>query len=259
MDTHVAYDARAHRADPPQPTPHSAVGDEARYRFALLLKKARRQAGEPSLRTLVSRSRWHDSHQPLSAGQISRVLNEHADASWPFTTAFLDAVGVAPSEITEVWLPRWIAMRDSLHPLEGPHSDPPEASPWPQDELEREPQPQPQPGPAADATAAGCPECGLHVADPALHHAWHRQWTRIPTKAGQDPLVTIPATSDTGVLRLVPGTDPDTAAPAPAARASGAPGAPPGRMPEAGPDGSAPSPAPVTSRRVVRVRRRHAS
>ncbi|WP_436773710.1 helix-turn-helix domain-containing protein [Yinghuangia sp. YIM S09857] len=197
---------------PPEPSEPPKPGAVAiRQAFAYELKRVRRAAGEPSFGVLVERSRIADRSGKgarLSNGTLSRVLNGSVEASWPFTEAFLDALGMDPHTIQAVWLPRWIAMRDALDPLGEPLGGPPHGTtapslPNPASAAPVNGAPVPTP---AHAAQVGCPACGLLVADAEQHLKWHREWQHVPAATAPDEHPD--AAGESTVLRLLPGGTP---------------------------------------------------
>lgn len=139
--------------------------------FAWDLRRVHRRAGEPSYTTMIK------ANKNLSAPTLSRLLSGKHNPNWNVVEGFLNACGVSTEEHAE-WLRRWGHLRDALAPIPGGKS---------------------AVGDATDSSRAniGCPQCGLVIADAALHERWHTQWVPI-SEAGQRLR-----------LRLVSDTDPE--------------------------------------------------
>jgi hypothetical protein len=126
--------------------------EAALQQYAWGLKRVHRQAGEPSYKTMMK------SSKNLSAATLSRLLSGKHNPSWPVVEGFLTACGVSQEE-RSAWLKRWGMLRDIVAPI-GEHQTGNQVP----DGFVR---------PPADA---GCPRCGLMVANPVLHEEWHTQW-----------------------------------------------------------------------------------
>lgn len=143
--------------------------------FATYLRGVHREAGEPSYATMVKAS------NNLSAPTLSRVLNGKHNPNWNVVEGFLRACGVSAEERAECRV-RWVQLRDVLAPIPGRKFAVDEAN---------------DPAPSADA---GCPRCGLVIADVALHETWHTQWVPI-ADAGQRLHLRLVADTDTGRIQ----------------------------------------------------------
>ncbi|ACU35217.1 hypothetical protein KCV87_14115 [Actinosynnema pretiosum subsp. pretiosum] len=83
--------------------------------FALSLRRARREAGEPSLRELAHRTRPRGS-----ISTFQRAFAGSALPSWDTVDALLRAgLGQPAGQVDAVWRPRWIVVKDLLSPLGG--------------------------------------------------------------------------------------------------------------------------------------------
>ncbi|GAA2675792.1 MULTISPECIES: hypothetical protein [Actinosynnema] len=83
--------------------------------FALSLRRARREAGEPSLRELAHRAKPRGS-----ISTFQRAFAGNALPSWDTVDALLHAgLDQSAEQVDQVWRPRWIAVKDLLSPLGG--------------------------------------------------------------------------------------------------------------------------------------------
>ena len=125
--------------------------------FAIRLRRARRQDGDPSYRNL-------HRQMDYSISSISRVLSGQSFPRWEFTERFLRACHVSEQEINGPWRSRWIAVAGLVSPLGG---DVPTDS-----ETGAE-------TPAHPAYAGTeCAQCGAWVINQIRHRAWHAAYTR---------------------------------------------------------------------------------
>lgn len=127
-------------------TDHEGAAD----RFALSLRRARREAGDPSYRELAGRTGY-------SISSISRTLNGATFPRWAFTGLLLKSFGVSQEQIQGYWRRRWLEAAEAVSPL-GVDQD----------------------GSGQDDVPAGreCEECGALVLNPLRHQAWHSAYRR---------------------------------------------------------------------------------
>jgi hypothetical protein len=141
-------------------------------KFAMSLRRARREAGDPPYRELARRTTY-------SISSISRTFNGATFPRWRFTELLLRSCSVSDEQIGGYWRQRWLQAAEALSPLGG------EADGLPaRGQLAEEP--------GADRSAAHwqeCAECGSLVANPLLHHAWHLNYMRRPGGKTASPLV----------------------------------------------------------------------
>ena len=118
-------------------------------RFALSLRRARREVGDPSYRELARRTKY-------SISSISRTLNGTTFPRWGFTELLLRSFGVDEEQIGGHWRRCWIEAAEAVSPLGAD-----------------------QPASAAGATVGQeCGECGALVLNPLRHRAWHAAYKR---------------------------------------------------------------------------------
>ena len=118
--------------------------------FALSLRRARREAGDPPYRELARRTGY-------SISSISRTLSGATFPRWAFTGLLLKSFGVSQEQIQGPWRRRWLEAAEAVSPL---GVDPV--------------------GPGKDEVPAGqeCGECGALVLNPLRHQAWHASYKR---------------------------------------------------------------------------------
>lgn len=96
---------------------------EAIETFAYRLRRARRDAGELSLRELARRIDFRGSPSTLQ-----RAFAGHTLPSWPVVQALLiRGFELDPDVVRREWLPRWVAVKDLEDPLDPPALGTPEA------------------------------------------------------------------------------------------------------------------------------------
>lgn len=97
------------------PTLKTAISD-----YALRLRRAHRQAGEPSLRVLVARMQAFDARfsYHTSASTLHRAFRGERLPAWLLVQALLvDGLGLPADTVHTEWLPGWIAIRDRQAPI----------------------------------------------------------------------------------------------------------------------------------------------
>ncbi|MGH3218741.1 MAG: helix-turn-helix domain-containing protein [Streptosporangiaceae bacterium] len=134
-------------------------------KFAMCLRRARREAGDPPYRELARRTTY-------SISSISRTFNGATFPRWRFTELLLKSCDVSEEQIDGYWRRRWLQAAEALSPLGGgAEADGPPAPDRSARQLDD------------DRTAARwqeCAECGSLVAKPLLHRAWHLNYMRQP-------------------------------------------------------------------------------
>src|SRR5690349_12017480 len=84
------------------------------HRFAIRLRRARRNAGDLSLRELVRRMNGR-----ASASTLHRAFEGMKLPAWPVVERLLiDGCGLTPDEVRTDWLPTWVAVKDLIDPLD---------------------------------------------------------------------------------------------------------------------------------------------
>lgn len=84
--------------------------------FAYRLRRARRDAGELSLRDLAQRIEFRGSPSTLQRAFAGNVL-----PSWPVVQALLiRGFDLDKEVVRSEWLPRWVAVKDLEDPLDPP-------------------------------------------------------------------------------------------------------------------------------------------
>lgn len=93
------------------PNAKAAISD-----FAFRLRRARRDAGELSLRELAQRMKFRGSASTLQRAFAGNVL-----PAWPLVEALLESgCGVPAETVRSEWLPCWVAAKDVVDPLDEP-------------------------------------------------------------------------------------------------------------------------------------------
>jgi transcriptional regulator with XRE-family HTH domain len=136
-------------------------------RFALSLRRARREAGDPSYRELARRTKY-------SISSICRTLNGTTFPRWAFTELLLKSYGISEEQIRGHWRRIWLETAEAVSPL---------GTGQPADTAQDD-------SPAA-APGEECGECGALVLNPLRHQAWHAAYKR--RASGR-----IPPTADVG-------------------------------------------------------------
>jgi transcriptional regulator with XRE-family HTH domain len=134
-------------------------------KFAMSLRRARREAGDPSYRELARQTTY-------SISSISRTFNGATFPRWRFTELLLKSCGVGDEQIGGYWRRRWLQAAEALSPL----GDADEVCDTP---AYSEPAGEPGAGQPA-AHWQECTECGSLVANPLLHKVWHLNYMRRP-------------------------------------------------------------------------------
>ena len=89
--------------------------------FAFKLCRARRDAGQLSLRELAARIELSHNRGWGSSSTLQRAFAGNALPSWPVVEALLvDGFGLAPETVRSEWLPQWVAVKDLEDPLDHP-------------------------------------------------------------------------------------------------------------------------------------------
>jgi transcriptional regulator with XRE-family HTH domain len=134
--------------------------------FAMALRRTRREAGDPSYRSLAHRTHY-------SPPTITRALSGRSLPSWDFTAAILTALGVPKERITTQWREMWIRARDQHRPLTLPgparHLAQAQARHSPSGPV-RSLTPPSEPG---LASVPECEDCGALIGNLVQHQAWH--------------------------------------------------------------------------------------
>jgi hypothetical protein len=133
--------------------------------FALDLRRARREAGDPPYRELARQTTY-------SISSIWRTFNGTTFPRWRFTESLLKSCGVSDEQIAGDWRQRWLRAAEALSPL----GDGGEAGGTTVYEQLAE---EPGTGRAA-AHWRECAECGSVVANPLVHRGFHRNYMRRP-------------------------------------------------------------------------------
>jgi transcriptional regulator with XRE-family HTH domain len=115
--------------------------------FALSLRRARREAGDPSYRELARRTGY-------SISSISRTLTGATFPRWAFTELLLNSLGLSQEQVQGLWRRRWLEAAEAVSPLGV--------------------------NPGQDEVPAGreCGQCGALVLNPLRHQAWHSAYER---------------------------------------------------------------------------------
>jgi transcriptional regulator with XRE-family HTH domain len=130
------------------------IEDEVQ-RFAMNLRRARRNAGDVPYRELAKETNY-------SISSISRILNGKNFPRWPFTEKFLRICKISEAQIDGAWRRRWLEIAELMSPLGDDGQD--------DAELIGHVLPEP-PG-------QECSECGALVLNPLRHRAWHAAYVR---------------------------------------------------------------------------------
>ncbi|SDD44298.1 helix-turn-helix domain-containing protein [Actinokineospora iranica] len=124
--------------------------------FAYQLRRARRDAGDLPLRQLVRRMGHSTSFSTLHRAFEGKTL-----PSWAVAEALLvQGCRLSEDTVRGEWLPRWVAVKDLIDPLEPPAGGRADAS--------------------VVAPPSACPDCGLLVADPDTHREFHAKHIPVP-------------------------------------------------------------------------------
>lgn len=138
--------------------------------MAARLRRVRRDAGDPSYRTIANKIHY-------SSTTITRILRGDYVPTWQFVEQFLRVCGVDAAKIDGEWKAEWVAIADLANPMPVLATEP-----------------------ATSFLAAGststtvCTICGAVVGDEVLHQNWHASMTgayQIPVQPGERTLTTV--------------------------------------------------------------------
>ncbi|MEU3646433.1 helix-turn-helix transcriptional regulator [Lentzea sp. NPDC034063] len=89
--------------------------------FAFHLRRARRDAGDLSLRQLADRIGRSASRGWGSSSTLQRAFAGRSLPSWPVVEALLvDGFGIDHERVHQEWRRRWVEVKDLVEPLDPP-------------------------------------------------------------------------------------------------------------------------------------------
>ncbi|GIF73700.1 helix-turn-helix domain-containing protein [Asanoa siamensis] len=113
-----------------------------------LLRATYRRAQEPSLRE-ISRL----CQRRISPSTISRIFNASKPPKWRNLETLLDALGVDPDDLEQIWYPLWAKAQNKVNPIEPGDRPVGRLHPRQADKI--------------------CEECGALIGDAGKHRAYH--------------------------------------------------------------------------------------